>query len=332
MTLPRKTERRSTLYDVAREAGVSHQTVSRVINDHPNVSLKTRRKVLKVIEELNFVPNKAAQMLTSQRSFMLEMISTDVYNTTTATLAALVRTARKYGYHVTIQSVPLDELQATVDSTAARVIDGLILAVSESNIALDLPELPLVRLAGTPDKNTNGVFIDQPSGVQAAIHHLIENGHRRIAHLHGFEHIYDGQIRHEAWLSTLQSYGLEPGPSLNGSFALDGGYQAMLHLLDSQADFTAVFAGNDLMAQGAIRALYDRGLHVPDDISVVGFDDAPEAAYGIPRLTTVRQNFYQMGELAIEMLLEVIDKPTTPIHQRIMNPELIVRESTRKIS
>jgi DNA-binding LacI/PurR family transcriptional regulator len=323
-------KKRATLYDVAAAAGVSHQTVSRVLHQHPNVSLKTRRKVQKVIDELGFVPNKAAQMLTLQRSYTLEMITTTLYGTATATLAALVDAASQQGYHFTFHAVALEEVNEVLQATPARIVDGTILHMPNLHITVNPPpQLAMIQMAGEPSHPLSSVYIDQRAGAQRAVQHLIALGHRQIVHLRGLPYIYDSQVRYETWQTTLQQAGLTAVSAPAYPMNCEGGYAAVLALLDSATPFTALFAANDLMALGAMRALHDRGVRVPEAVSVVGFDDLPSANFALPRLTTVRQSFYELGQLAVAMLLEKIENPATPIYQRVLVPELIVRESTR---
>jgi DNA-binding LacI/PurR family transcriptional regulator len=172
------------------------------------------------------------------------------------------------------------------------------------------------------------VIYAQSLGARLATQHLIDLGHRQIAEISGPLGNYDGRDRHMGWLETLRDNGLEKGLSVEGGFTLEGGYHAMNHLLDCKQPFTGVFIANDSMALGAYTALRERGYRVPHDISVVGFDDIPEAAHFVPALTTVRQDFNVLGKVAVEYIVRLIDYPDTPIQQTVLHPKLIVREST----
>lgn len=165
-----------------------------------------------------------------------------------------------------------------------------------------------------------------------AVEHLIDLGHEHIAEIRGPLDVLDANMRHEAWLATLGEHGLRPGPSEVGNFRAAGGYAAMVRLLDRGERFTGVFAANDEMALGAIHALHERGLEVPQDVSVVGFDNVEQTPFFAPPLTTVFQDFHTMGELVIEYLVALIEKPSTPHYQRVLTPELIVRQSTCRVS
>jgi DNA-binding LacI/PurR family transcriptional regulator len=171
------------------------------------------------------------------------------------------------------------------------------------------------------------VLYDQVQGARLAMEHLLDLGHRKIAEISGPLLNHDGADRHESYLKMMRQHGLE-GLSVEGDFSIEGGYQAMKSLLNSGKDFSAVFIANDSMAFGAHSALREAGLRVPEDISIVSFDDVPEAAHFVPKLTTVRQDFQVLGRVTIEYLLSMIENPETEIYQRVLQPQLIIREST----
>jgi DNA-binding LacI/PurR family transcriptional regulator len=175
------------------------------------------------------------------------------------------------------------------------------------------------------------VIYDQVHGGRLATQYLIDQGHQKIATITGPLLNYDAFGRHEGWKATLRDHGLDFGPNLEGDFTIEGGYQAMNRLLDGGEEFTAVFVGNDTMAFGAHTALREHGLRVPADISIVGFDDISESAHFVPGLTTVRQDFHLLGHLAVEYVVSMIENPETPVHQRVLQPKLIIRGSTRSI-
>ncbi len=330
-----KSKRRPTLRDVAREAGVSYQTVSRVINNNPNVSTTTRSRVLKTIEELDFHPNRAAQMLQTERSLTIEVVMP--YFGFNRVLYDMARTTHERGYHFVISAIDNDEFAATLESAHSRFVDGLVLIplipiVDDYDTLIELTHgIPFVQIGARLGVHLPSVIYDQAKGARLATQHLIELGHRQIAEISGPLLNYDAHDRHEGWLATLTDHGLEPGPSVEGDFTIESGYRAMSRLLDERAEFTAVFVGNDSMALGVQTALRQRGLYVPDDVAVVGFDDVPESAHLVPGLTTVRQDFQLLGQLAVEYIIDLIEKPDTPIYQRVLPPKLIIRESTRPV-
>lgn len=330
------TEKRVTLYDVAREAGVSYQTVSRVINDSPNVAPKTRSRVLRVIRELDYRPNRAAQMLSTHRSHTLEVVTLSIWGAGSASLAAMSGMARKLGYQLSITALNGESIEKVIAGAAARLVDGLVLILPNMDISDDrLLEIshgiPLVRMSGAHERKVASVAYDQVLGARLATQHLVDLGHRQIATITGPFEFHDARMRYRGWQMTLEMAGLEPGPVETGQFSPDAGYQSISRLLDRGEKFTALFAANDGIAFGAIDALRERGFRVPQDVSVVGYDDVNVAAYYAPRLTTVRQDAGVLGDLTLEYLVSLIEKPDTPIHERVLKPELIVRQSTRRL-
>ncbi len=328
--------KRPTLRDVAREAGVSYQTVSRVINNDVHVSSVTRNRVLSAIDMLGFRPNRAAQIMQTERSQTIEVILP--YYGFNRILHDMARTANQLGYHFVISTISPDQFAEALASGASRFIDGFIL-IPMMPIIEDYDELvkltdgiPFVQIGARLGANLPSVIYDQVQGARLATQHLIDLGHRQIAEISGPLRTYDALDRHESCLKTLQDNGLAPVMSLEGDFTIDGGYKVMCQLLDSGTPFTAVVIANDSMAYGAHTAIRTRGLRVPNDISIVGFDDIPESAHFVPALTTVHQDFELMGRLGVEAIVSIIDNPNTPVYQRVLVPRLVVRETTRPVS
>ncbi|MEO8606815.1 MAG: LacI family DNA-binding transcriptional regulator [Chloroflexota bacterium] len=325
--------KRPTLRDVAREADVSYQTVSRVINDDQHVSSLTRSRVRKAIETLGFRPNRAAQIMQTERSQTVEVVMP--YYGFNRVLYDMARTTNQLGYHFVISAIAPEEFAETLDSGASRFVDGFIL-IPLISIIDDYDELvrltagiPFVQIGARLGANLPSVIYDQAQGARLATQHLIDLGHQQIAEISGPLANYDAYDRHEGWIATMKDNGLDCGPSIDGDFTIDGGYAAMNVLLEMNANFTAVFIANDSMAFGAHTALRQRGLRVPEDISIVGFDDIPESAHFVPGLTTVHQDFEQLGRLAVEYIVSMIDDPKTPVYQRVLIPKLVVRGTTR---
>lgn len=327
--------KRPTLRDVARVADVSYQTVSRVINNNQHVSAETRDRVQKAIRALGFKPNRAAQILQTERSHTIETI---LFNSGfNLFLYEMARSSQRLGYHFVVSAVSESEFAAALENAAARFIDGLII-LADAPLAQDFETMmrltdgiPFVQIGAKLGASIPSVMYNQAEGARLATQHLIKLGHRQIAEISGPHRNYDGYDRHTGWLATLRDNGLTPGPSVEGNFSVESGYQGMKRLLDSGEPFTAVFIGNDSMSIGAISALRERGLRVPDDISIVGFDDVPEAAHVVPALTTVRQDFQLIGRLAVEYLAGMIESHDAAVYQRVLQPTLIVRDSTRAI-
>lgn len=327
-------KKRPTLRDVAQVAGVSYQSVSRVINDQPGVSDRLRAKIKRIMRDMHYQPNRAAQMLSSQRSKLIEVITTSVFFE--APLAAIMNAVKAHGYHVTFNPVGPDPAQfkAAIRGAEARMVGGMLLLPIDVHFddETELFELcgavPFVQLIAMPGSKVPSVVVDQVAGAQMAVQHLIDLGHTQIAHVCGPATHVDAITRAEGWQDTLVANGLTPGPMVMGDFRAASGRDAVHELLDTGETFTAVFAGNDDMAFGVLDGLRARGLRVPDDVSVVGFDNIELSEAANPRLTTVDQDFRELGALAVGYLLEFINNPQMSVHQRVIQPELIIRDST----
>ncbi len=324
--------KRPTVRDVAREAGVSYQTVSRVINKDTHVSPATRERVMAAIESIGFRPNRAAQIFQTERSHTIEAVI--FYGGLNRFLFEMAHTAHQLGYHFSISAISEDEFITSLDSASSRFVDGLLLIpMVELNVTYDdlqrlTDGIPVVQIGAPLGANIPSVICAQAGGARLATQHLIDLGHRRIAEITGPLLNYDARDRHLGYMDTLRDSGIPLGQSIVGDYSLESGYQAMVALLDSGEPLTAVFVANDSMAMGALTALRERGISVPDDISIVGFDDIPEAAHFVPALTTVRQDFNLMGKTAIDYLVRLIEDEDAPIQQTVLHPKLVVRGST----
>lgn len=330
--------KRATLYDVATHAGVSYQTVSRVINDSPNVSPATRRRVLEAIKALDFQPNKAAQMLVTQRTSTLGVITYGAsFYGPAYMMVGVEQAARAAGYRLlfyNLENASPDETQNVVETLGGHTVDGIVIICPvQSPIYADLERslqgMPLVSVGGALGSGQSSVIIDQHLGSRLATEHLVEMGHRHLAEIRGPLEWYDAIARHEGWLAALATHSLSPAAVEIGSWSAESGYQAAQRLLAQGHFFTGLVVANDQMALGAIRALREHKLRVPDDVSVIGFDDTPESAYFDPPLTTIRQDFMIMGKQSVEYLLQLIRDVQTPLHQRVMYPTLVVRNSVQ---
>jgi LacI family transcriptional regulator len=190
---------------------------------------------------------------------------------------------------------------------------------------------PFVLVSTQLGSRMPSVVFDQWNGARQAAEHLVDLGHRHIAEISGPSENFDAEMRHTAWLRVLENHDLTLGPRAVGDFQVCSGYKAARRLLGSGEDFTALLVANDLMALGAIRALREAGLRVPEDVSVVGFDDIEEAAYFDPPLTTIRQDFEILGQESVEYLVALIEQESIPVQQRVLYPELVVRQSTAPV-
>ncbi|WP_456283945.1 LacI family DNA-binding transcriptional regulator [Microbacterium sp. JZ101] len=319
---------------VAQLAGVSHMTVSRVLNDYPYIKEATRRRVLEVIEELDYRPNMAARALATQRSQRIGvLVESAVEFGPTSTLRAVESAARLAGYSVgAIALRGGDEItpQEAVDNLTTQGIDALCVVAprSSSIAALRKISIGVPVLVVKPDKDPAflTVSVDQQEGTTLAVDHLVSLGHRDILHLAGPLDWLDARARERAFHARAKAWGIRERPIVVGDWTADFAYDFARGIRELP-DYTAIFAGNDDMAVGLIHGLADRGFSVPDDLSVVGFDDVPLSAHVLPPLTTIRQNFHALGVSAVDMLRAAIEKREIPRVTRIP-AELLVRSST----
>ena len=330
--------KQATLVDVARRAGVSYQTVSRVINGHPNVAPATRKRILSAIDELNYLPNVAARNLVTRRSRTVGIIS---YGSTYYGPAQMVThieaSLRERDYGLTLSTLPemsLTALHAAILELRGRFVDGIVMITPIAGIdSAKIQELcrnvPFVMIDIALGEPVPSVVIDQRSGGILAARHLLDLGHREIAEIHGPPDWSAAAHRHEGLLAALHEAGLEPTMGVSGDWSASSGHEAALRLLDAGARFSGLVVGNDQMALGAMRALREHGLGVPEDVSVVGFDDLPESAYFEPPLTTVHQDFASLGRESAAYLNDLIDGRPTPQMQHVLAAHLVVRHSTR---
>jgi DNA-binding LacI/PurR family transcriptional regulator len=321
--------------DVAKLAGVSLQTVSRVINDSPHVRDETRERVQDAMRKLEYRPNPVARALVTGRSRTLGVVSFDTtLHGPASTLFGIERAAHEADYFVSI--VSLRELtSAAVVSAVERLrdqgVDGILVVApqeSATQALLHLPEdVPVVAAEAGPDDSVPLVAVDQVEGARLATQHLLELGHQTVWHISGPSDWLEAEDRVNGWRQTLDAAGAPAPPVLVGDWSARAGYELGRELAERD-DVTAVFVANDQMALGLLRTLHEAGRRIPGDISVVGFDDIPEAAYFTPPLTTVRQNFNEMGRRSLLLLLEQIESGVRMPRRETVPPELIVRASS----
>jgi LacI family transcriptional regulator len=328
-----------TIKQVAEIAGVSIQTVSRVINNRYDVSEETRLKVLATIEKLGYQPNAIARGLASRRSRTLGLVTfdfTDYFFTCVVTGAEAE--AHRHGYFFILGNSRCDpsEEPTYLRLLTERHVEGVLFA--REGTPNDLHHLQSLHQSGVPvvvtgfydpNANLNLVDVNNFAGGYRATRYLIETGHQKIALITGPVSNQAAQDRRRGYLQALAEAGLAYNPQLEaeGNYLHQSGYDAMVQILQRGQPFSAVFASNDRMAIGAIYALHQAGLHVPGDISVVGFDDVPEAEFSIPPLTTIRQPMIRVGEEAVKLLIERIENPGLPPRLIQLDIELVKRQS-----
>lgn len=329
--------RKTTLNDVAQAAGVSYQTVSRVINNQPYVATGTRKRVLNAIERLGYQPNAAARQLVTGRSNMIGIISFGLaYYGPSQMVLNIEGALRSRGFGLvvaTISELTGDEVETAMRSLRSQRVDGLVLVTPivgmELEKIVDLAQgLRFVMVDVEQKAQVPSIAIDQVYGARLATRHLVDLGHRRIAGVSGPLRWYDARSRHRGWLETLAEAELEQDHQEEGDWTARGGYEAARALLHRGRGFTGLVVANDQMALGAIYALREHGLRIPEDVSVTGFDDVPEAAFFQPALTTIQQDFAALGQQSVEYLVSLLEDTSPPLHQRVLYPTLVPRRST----
>jgi DNA-binding LacI/PurR family transcriptional regulator len=316
--------------DVAALAGVSRQTVSRVLNDHPEVAADTKERVLAAMAELGYRMNNAARALGTRRSRTIGVLASDALQYgPSRSIAAIETSARGAGYWVSAAFADAGDAAAVVsavDHLIAQGVEGIVVVAPHARTlealdALDV-NVPVVTLHSA-GRGARGLSVDQAAGARLAVAALADAGHTRIAHLAGPADWLEAESRAEGWAAELDARGLQPGPVIVGDWSAGSGYAAAVAVREAGA--TAVFAANDQMALGLLSGLHEAGLSVPADISVVGFDDVPDAAYYWPKLTTVRQDFDELARRAVAALVGGADAAASDLAP--VAPELVERES-----
>jgi LacI family transcriptional regulator len=328
---------RPTIYDVARLAGVSTATVSRALNGTGQIAPATRAAIHAAVEQLGYQPNTVARSLVTKSTQTIALLLPDIANPFYAALVSgIQQRALETGHTMllcTTESDPEREEQYLTLLRAKQVdgvlVDGLVLP--PDRIARFVQDgLPIVCLDRDVESSSVPlVQVDNRLGARMATEHLLGLGHRHIAHVAGAPELKISEERVQGYRDALSAAGIEPDRALRrvGSFTEEGGYEAMLALLDGPV-FTAVFAANDLSALGVINAIVGSGLRVPQDMSVVGFDDLRLSRYTTPPLTTVHQPALEIAQRATQLLLDLASGRAVRQVRHLLEPELVVRGST----
>ncbi|MBA2954423.1 substrate-binding domain-containing protein [Nocardioides sp. MAH-18] len=333
---------RPTLNEVAARAGVGRGTASRVINGQAKVSEQAREAVERAIAELGYVPNRAARALKTQRTDAVALVIAESEERVFGEpfFAGIVRgigaALGAAGRQLVLLLAQASERRGTLDEFLTRQhVDGVLLLSLHDDDQLPgrIREHGLPVVVGgraNPALETDFVDVDNVQGARLAVEHLVGSGHRRIATIAGPPDMVAGHSRYEGYAAALEAAGLPVDEALvaHGDFGQASGESAMRALLERSPAPDAVFCANDLMAAGALRALNDAGVQVPEDIAVVGFEDAPIAASTHPPLTTVHQSPEEMGREMVAMLLAAMADPTTPRPGRMLPTRLVVRASS----
>jgi DNA-binding LacI/PurR family transcriptional regulator len=315
------------MVDVARLAGVSHQTVSRVLNDHPSVRPETRERVLAAIDTLGYRRNPAARALVTRRSHTIGVLTTgEGYFGPTSTLLALEEAARAAGYYLSLAVLrrPTEAAVArSLEHFLEQSVEGVVLIAPQRDaiaatraVSIDVPVV-MVAAGESSEPHLQAVSVDQHLGAVIATRHLLELGHRDVLHVAGPLDWVDARLRVEGWQAERACWGLPPAEPILADWSAQRGYEVGRALLarwrsprSDRSPTTAIFAANDQLALGLLRALSEAGVDVPGAISIVGFDDIEGANYFTPPLTTMRQPFASLGQTCMDLLLAALpDRP-----------------------
>lgn len=330
---------KSNIHDVARKAGVSSATVSRVLAGNDSVNAKLKERVLSAVEELNYQPNRVAQSLRGQSSSTIGLIIPDIQN---ALFLSLARAVEDFAYEHQLIVVLCntddnpEKQRAYLDMMRSQQAAGLIIVPTHPK---DAAILSPVQASGIPmvlvDREIQGfeadtVVVDNVRGARLAITHLITQGYQRIAILAGPEELTPGRERLRGYYAALQEANIEVIPELvkRGTFKRDSGYELTHNLMASPNPPDAIFASNNLMALGCLRALHERGVRIPDEVSLISFDDMTWAEDLNPPLSVVAQPSYELGQQALELLLYRMKHPKASYRKVILQPQLIIRKSS----
>lgn len=326
--------RKPALSDVAEVAQVSAQTVSRVANGSTKVRPETRDRVLAAMEQVGYVPNSAARALRYGSFRTIGLLTHQLHRIgESSTVEAVVTAAGRAGYTVSLLDIPsIADFGDAAAGLAHQPLDGLIVSVAESDdrAPLSFPaHLPIVLSTSTEGFDYPTVVKEQLHAAGELVNHLLGLGHRTVHHLGGPDNSLPEQQRMAGWSKRLHELGREVPAAINGDWTSASGYERTRVIVNQirTGEITAVFCANDQIALGAYRAIYEADLRIPQDVSVVGFDDIPEASQYWPPLTTQRSDFRAAGEAAVRMLLEHFSTGNPAVNQTV-NPKLVVRAST----
>lgn len=337
---------RATIKEVASVAGVSTQTVSRVINERPDVAPETRKRVQEVIKELSYRPSAIARSLISQRSHTLGVVTAGLRHIgPSRTLSGITAAAEEAGYSVLLKELPnydTEDITPIFQAFLSRHVDGIIWAVpevGENRLWVKEPpsdiEVPLVYLTMEPRDNLSIVSIDNYLGGQMATSHLLEQGYRKIGHISGPLDWWESRQRMAAWRDTLTEAGLDARDEhfVEGNWSSASGALAIEKLFDQYPDIDSIFVANDQMALSVMHFFGEKGIRIPQDIGIVGFDNIAESAFFSPALTTVQQDQHSVARIAVAEIIKIIESEWQGIEPIVPNPvivppTLVVRQSS----
>lgn len=328
--------RPANIYDVAERAGVSHQTVSRVLNDNSKVTEQTRQRVETAIADLGYQRNNAARSLVTAQTRMIGVVITNTgYFGPNSTMRAMEEQARINGYFafsVSVDPESSESIESGIRQMKDLGVDALVMIAPQiTSMQLARPLLggiPIVILDHSNEAGLFSVTIDDYQGAKKATRCLIDSGHKKLLHLSGPEGWFESEARTRGFKDACSEAGIEPLALVDGSWEPETGYLKAVEIAETGA--TGVFCANDQLAIGLMRGLHELDVSVPGDISIVGYDDLPESSYLTPALTTIRPDFETLGKRLMSLLLEELEGDPS-VRRETIEPELIVRESVRQL-
>jgi DNA-binding LacI/PurR family transcriptional regulator len=339
---------RPTIKEVASVVGVSTQTISRVLNNRPDVSPETRKRVQDVINELGYQPSALARSLIRQRSHTLGVVTAGLrYIGPSRTLSGIAAAAEEAGYSILLKELPRfdeNDIDPIFKALLSRHVDGIIWAVPEvgenhawvTQKSPDL-EIPLVYITMEPRKDIPVVAIDNYQGGRMAVSHLLEQGYRKIGHISGPLDWWEARQRMAAWKVVLREAGLEVKDNhfVEGNWSPASGALAIEKLFDQYPDMDSIFVANDQMALSVMQFACQKGLRIPEDLGVVGFDNIAESAFFSPALTTIQQDQHDIAKLVVEEVIKIIEAGWQEAEQSepqaiLLPPTLVVRQSSMR--
>ena len=339
-------KKKPTIYEVAKEAGVSRQTVSRVLNNRPDVSPETRKRVQEIIQHLDYRPSAIARSLSLKKSYTLGVVTAGLkYIGPSRTLSGITREADELGYGLLLKeltSFSANNVSPLLQWFQSHHVDGIIWAAPEigdnrnwlPNLPIEI-NIPIIFLTMGKREDISIVAINNYSGGKLATEHLINIGRKNIGHISGPLDWWEARERKRGWEDALFAAGVQPDEQMwvEGNWSSKSGKFAMRELLDKFPAMDAVFVGNDQMALSVLQIACEEGEKVPDDLAVIGFDGIPESEFYFPPLSTIYQNQDEVGHTAVQELIWLVnerlddEQEIKPRHITI-EPELILRQST----
>lgn len=337
---------RATIKQVASEAGVSTQTVSRVINERPDVSMETRKRVQDIIKRLGYQPSALARSLIRQRSYTLGVVTAGLkYIGPSRTLSGITSAVEEAGYSLLLKELPrfdANNVLPIFQSLLSRHVDGIVWAVPEVGENRDWIrrpplhlEIPIVYLTMEPKENVSVVSTNNYLGGRMAMSHLLEHGYRSIGHISGPLDWWEARQRMAAWKDALKEAGLETQDRhwVEGNWSSASGAKAVQKLFEQYPEMDSIFVANDQMALSVMQAACQKGLQIPKDLGVVGFDNISESAFFWPPLTTIQIDQYSVGKVAVEEIIKIIEsgwqeQDSIEPKSIMLTPTLVIRQSS----